>query len=113
MILPTVKPLNALAPSWVQVPPASVDRPRRTWAEELRDAEATADRWLAQRQGEPRLYVELDDAQVDALRVSQPELARTTLDAATEHRPPKEIIAELRALEKEIDKGLAALEEML
>jgi type I restriction enzyme M protein len=32
---------------------------------------------------------------------------------AAEHRPPKEIIAELKALEKEIADGLAELEEML
>jgi type I restriction enzyme M protein len=32
---------------------------------------------------------------------------------ATEHRPPKEIIAELKALEQEIAEGLAELEAML
>ena len=32
---------------------------------------------------------------------------------AAEHRPPKEIIAELKALEKEIAEGLEELEEML
>ena len=32
---------------------------------------------------------------------------------AAEHRPPKEIIAELKALEKEIADGLAELEAML
>ena len=32
---------------------------------------------------------------------------------ATEHRPPKEIIAELKALEKEIAEGLEELEAML
>jgi type I restriction enzyme M protein len=31
----------------------------------------------------------------------------------TEHRPPKEIIAELRMLEKEIAEGLDELEGML
>lgn len=32
---------------------------------------------------------------------------------AAEHRPPKEIIAELKALEKEIANGLDELEAML
>jgi type I restriction enzyme M protein len=32
---------------------------------------------------------------------------------ATEYRPPKEIIAELKALEQEISNGLAELEKML
>ena len=32
---------------------------------------------------------------------------------ATEHRPPKEIIAELKALEEEIAEGLDELEGML
>jgi type I restriction enzyme M protein len=32
---------------------------------------------------------------------------------AAEHRPPKEIIAELKALEKEIAEGLEELERML
>ena len=32
---------------------------------------------------------------------------------AAEHRPPKEIIAELKALEKEIAEGLDELEGML
>ena len=32
---------------------------------------------------------------------------------ASEHRPPKEIIAELKALEREITEGLDDLEQML
>ncbi len=38
---------------------------------------------------------------------------KEALHEASEHRPPKEIIAELKALEKEITEGLVELETML
>jgi type I restriction enzyme M protein len=38
---------------------------------------------------------------------------KEVMHEATEHRPPKELIAELRALEKQITEGLVDLESML
>jgi len=38
---------------------------------------------------------------------------KEVLHEATEHRAPREIIAELKALEKEIAAGLAELESVL
>ena len=38
---------------------------------------------------------------------------KEVVHAAAEHRPPKEIIAELKGLEKEITEGLEELERML
>jgi type I restriction enzyme M protein len=38
---------------------------------------------------------------------------KEVMQTATEHRPPKQIIAELKALEQEIAEGLDELEKML
>ena len=38
---------------------------------------------------------------------------REVVQTTAEHRPPREIIAELKALEREIAEGLEELEEML
>lgn len=55
----------------------------RRWDEELTDAGLTAERWLRGRQASGRLYVDLPAATVASLARQEPELARSTIDAAS------------------------------
>jgi hypothetical protein len=56
--------------------------PPRTWDEELAGAALTADGWLARRQREARLYVDVSDIHLEWLRQHRPEQVRSTIAAA-------------------------------
>src|SRR3982751_1390023 len=56
--------------------------PPRTWAEELASGSLTTIEWMARRQSEGRLYVDIQEAHLAWLRQHRPEQVRLTLEAA-------------------------------
>jgi Heparinase II/III-like protein/Heparinase II/III N-terminus len=65
-----------------QFPVAPVLPPPGTWTEGLADAGLTPDAWIARRQREGRLYVDVAEAHLAWLRQHRPEQVRLTIDAA-------------------------------
>jgi hypothetical protein len=64
--------------------PSAVAEPvPRRWADELADAGVTFGQWIAKRQSDSRLFVEISDPQVERLRQRDPRMTKTTIDAAT------------------------------
>jgi hypothetical protein len=66
-------------------PPVSqhVVAPPRRWSDELGEAGVAADAWVARRLARGRLYVDIDDARLESLRVRYPRLVDATIDAAS------------------------------
>ena len=65
-----------------QAQPAPPQAPPRKWRDDLADAGLTADAWVATRQTRGRLYVSLAEESVERLRALEPDLARSTVQAA-------------------------------
>jgi hypothetical protein len=57
--------------------------PPRRWAEELADSEISPSEWIARRQTEGRLYVDVSDTRLAWLREEQPRQVQLTVDAAS------------------------------
>jgi hypothetical protein len=62
---------------------ATVQAPPRRWINELADAELSVSDWIARRQTEGRLYVDIPDAHVAWLRDERPNQVQMTVDAAS------------------------------
>src|SRR2546422_7945906 len=67
------------------MPPAvaAVQAPPRRWAEELADSGIFSGEWIARRQTEGCLYVDVSDARLAWLRDQQPRQVQMTIDAAS------------------------------
>jgi hypothetical protein len=67
--------------------PPPVERivpPPRRWPDELAEAGVNANDWVASRSARGRLYVDLDDAVIERLRLRHPDLVDSTIDAASQ-----------------------------
>jgi hypothetical protein len=62
---------------------AAAQAPPRRWAEELADSGISPGEWIARRQTEGRLYVDVSDARLAWLRDQQPRQVQMTIDAAS------------------------------
>jgi len=67
----------------VPPPAARIVPPPRRWPDELAEAGVNPNDWVASRCARGRLYVDLDDAAIERLRLRHPDLVDSTIAAAS------------------------------